>query len=192
MLRTFAASLLTIAAMGRGNGNGYLRENSFETVLVDDNNVTMTLFIYNKNNEKGGPDEFHGDVHIVTKPDVSITNYIEFGWCAKFETGDRWDCQRIRPGRSLQPPADPNDAVAQKFYQGTYELVDGYYNSDPQDFRTAMTFDAQSNIVDDPALNWKHDPERSNTDCVDPWDSDFDIVQCSEINSHFLRNFVTT
>ena len=57
-----------------------------------------------------------------------------------------------------------------------------------------MTFDAQSNIVDDPALNWKHDPERSNTDCVKGGfngDSDY-YVRCSEINSHFLRNYVTT
>ena len=50
MLRTFAASLLAVAAMGKGNGDGYLRVNSFETVLVDDANVTMTLYIYNARN----------------------------------------------------------------------------------------------------------------------------------------------
>lgn len=93
MLRTFAASLLAIAAMGKGNGDGYLRINSFETVLVDDANVTMTLYIYNARN--GDIDELHGDVQVITKPDVDIPNFMEFGFCAKSQdtqTTPAWDC----------------------------------------------------------------------------------------------------
>ena len=93
MLKTFAASLLAVSAMGKGNGDGWLRANSFETVLVDDANVTMTLFIFNARN--GDIDELHGDVQVVTKPDVDIPNYIEFGWCAKSQesqTAPEWDC----------------------------------------------------------------------------------------------------
>ena len=91
MLRTFAASLLAIAAMGKGNGDGFLRVNSFETVLVDDANVTMTLFIYNARN--GDIDELHGDVQVVTKQDIA--NYIEFAWCANRQASTAqpsWDC----------------------------------------------------------------------------------------------------
>ena len=91
MLRTFAASLLAVAAMGKGNGDGFLRVNSFETVLVDDANVTMTLFIYNARN--GDIDELHGDVQVVTKNDIA--NYIEFAWCAESQAGQAapaWDC----------------------------------------------------------------------------------------------------
>ena len=93
MLRTFAASLLAVSAMGKGNGSGFLRENSFETVLVDDANVTMTLFIYNARN--GDIDELHGDVQVVTKPDIDIPNFMEFTWCAKSQaeqTAPEWDC----------------------------------------------------------------------------------------------------
>ena len=60
MLRTFSASLLTISALGKGNNDGFHRENSFEYVLIDDDTVTMKLFIYNARN--ADIDEIHGDV----------------------------------------------------------------------------------------------------------------------------------
>jgi hypothetical protein len=81
MLRTFAASLLAVAAMGKGNNDGFLRINSFETVLVDDANVTLTLYIYNARN--GDIDELHGDVQVVTKTDKDIPNFMEYGFCIK-------------------------------------------------------------------------------------------------------------
>lgn len=79
MLRTFAASLLAVAAMGKGNNDGFLRVNSFETVLVDDANVTLTLFIYNARN--GDINELHGDVQVKTKADKYIPNWMEYGFC---------------------------------------------------------------------------------------------------------------
>ena len=93
MLRTFAASLLAIAAMGKGNNDGFLRVNSFETILVDDPNVTLTLYIYNARN--GDIDELHGDVEVITKADKDIPNFMEFGFCIKSQTeqaAPEWDC----------------------------------------------------------------------------------------------------
>ena len=93
MLRTFAASLLAVAAMGKGSGDGFLRVNSFEVVLVDDVNVTMTLYIYNARN--GDIDELHGDVDVVTKADKDIPNFMEYGFCVKSQdaqTEPAWDC----------------------------------------------------------------------------------------------------
>ena len=60
-----------------------------------------------------------------------------------------------------------------------------------------MTNDASSNILNDPALNWRHvdsAPDRSNTDCVKGGANadSTTTVRCSVINSHFLRNFATT
>ena len=60
-----------------------------------------------------------------------------------------------------------------------------------------MTNDAQSNILNDPALNWRHvdaAPDRSNTDCVKGGANadSTTTVRCTMINSHFLRNFATT
>lgn len=85
MLRTFATSLLAVAALGtatqKGNGDGFLRVNSFGAVLVDDDNVTLTLYIYNARN--GDIDELHGDVLVTTKAGKYIPNYMEYGWCAK-------------------------------------------------------------------------------------------------------------
>ena len=93
MLRTFAASLLAIAAMGKGNNDGFLRVNSFETILVDDPNITLTLYIYNARN--GDIDELHGDVEVITKADKDIPNFMEFGFCIKSQTeqaAPEWDC----------------------------------------------------------------------------------------------------
>ena len=60
MLRTFAASLLAVAAMSKGNNDGFLRVNSFETVIIDEEAIIMTLFIYNARN--GDVNELHGDI----------------------------------------------------------------------------------------------------------------------------------
>ena len=104
---------------------------------------------------------------------------------------------RIRPGGSLQPPADPFDFAFWRIYQGTYGIVDGFTSADPGDFFSAMTLDADDNVLNDPALNWKHvdaAPDRSNRECVKGGSGgdSTTTVSCSIINVHFLRNFATT
>ena len=84
-----------------------------------------------------------------------------------------------------------------RIYQGTYGLVDGLYAADPADFSTAMTNDAQSNVLNDPGINWRHvdaAPDRSNTECVKggAGADSTTTVRCTMINSHFLRNFSTS
>jgi len=103
---------------------------------------------------------------------------------------------RIRPGGSLQPPADTSDVAALRIYQGTYGIVDGY-TTDPGNFSSAFSLDADDNVLNDPALNWKHvdaAPDRSNRECVKGGSGgdSTTTVSCSIINVHFLRNFATT
>ena len=80
MLRTFAASLLAVATLGKGNNDGFLRVNSFEILLHSDTYSELKLYIYNARN--GDIDELHGDVELKSKTDQDISNFVEYGWCA--------------------------------------------------------------------------------------------------------------
>ena len=104
---------------------------------------------------------------------------------------------KIVPGGSLQPPADANDVAALRIYQGTYGLTDGYLASaTTPTFASAVSSDAEVNVLNDPSKNWKHvdaAPDRSNRACTKGGANadSTTTVACTEINAHFLRNFTT-
>ena len=90
MFKTFCSALFAAVAFARGTNDGTSQENATEYRLLDEPNVSMTLYSYNSDN--GGVQELHGDLEITSNGHNWLEN-IAYGFCIGMETGG-WDCLR--------------------------------------------------------------------------------------------------
>ena len=102
MFKSFAASLLPLAALARGDNDGTSRDNAVSTsfTFADIEGVEVTLHHYNKSGEAENVFEFHGDT-VFTSTKGHYSN-IRYGWCVSLPNtvvaeGEaaadlNWDC----------------------------------------------------------------------------------------------------
>ena len=84
MFKSFAASLLSAAALARGNADGSSADNAYATVLIDEAPIKLTLYTYNSSTQDDTTRtkdtyEFHGDTHLETT--AGMLSAVRYGWC---------------------------------------------------------------------------------------------------------------
>jgi hypothetical protein len=95
MFKSFAASLLSAAALARGTADGSSADNAYATELLNESPVKLTLYTYNATTQDEATRtkdvyEFHGDTHLETTS--VMLSAVRYGWCieakAKVDAAD--------------------------------------------------------------------------------------------------------
>jgi len=180
MFKTFASAVLASVAVAVGNNDGTNRENAVSTKLIDNADVTLSLDLYNADN--AGTLEFHGDVKLVIKgagkPDKAI-----YGFCMLLASGAAWDCQRIEVDLNITNNKDPLKALA-------FTLQDQYIGAAvPSAAGMKNDTSFQTNFG---YASWISVPDKSKKTCETKSGTDpKTLVACTDVTSHFMRNFKT-
>ena len=192
MIKTFAAALAPIVVLGRGNNTGTSQEDAAEIELIPAGSLTGTslkLYTYNMNN--AGTDELHGDLSYTCKTsNCALENNIEMGFCFRpsAATGaapsTKWDCQRVR--------TVVNTKSTDEAYPTKFDLLDmSWVGATVPTTLPPLISDSDSATIDDQSKNWKSIPAKSmKTGCAIV-SSTNNNVWCKELNSHFVRDWVT-
>jgi len=154
--------------------------------------ASLKLYTYNMNN--AGTDELHGDLSYTCKTSsCALENNIEMGFCFRpsAATGatatTKWDCQRVR--------TVVNTKSTDTAYSTKFDLLDmSFVGATPTTGTTLpkLISDSDSATIDDQSKNWKSIPGKSmKTGCAVVSSSN-NNVWCKELNSHFVRDWVTS
>ena len=116
---------------------------------------------------------------------------VEMGFCFRLAatTGTiattRWDCQQVRT------TVDPKSQ--EKEYLTNFELVDMYWSSATVPTTIPKNFVKDSDwISNDQDKNWKAVSEMNSKTSCEAVIATGTTYWCKELNSHFVRNWVTT
>ena len=119
MLRTFTATMLASAAFARGDSTGLDDQNSVTTNLITNDDVTLDIHTYSKN--EAGQLDFHADFTLAIL--TGKWSNVEFGFCLSRDEND-WDCMRSRG--NYDPDLGSSSTV----------LEDGYYTGAADEFQS--------------------------------------------------------
>jgi len=183
MFKTFSAALLAAVSVAKGTGDGSSRENAVTTELISDAKVGLTLHSYNSQN--GDTLELHGDLAANggTGTNTMWYQYLVMGFCIQVGDTATWDCLRTDTNVNTS-----QDAIGQEDF-------------DVQDFNSSSaTVSALTQIVKDSSVlskkasrGWVGVGTKSAKECtrVRAISAGNEIVNCSNVNAHFYRNFQT-
>lgn len=180
MNKSFAVALLMPAiAFARGDNDGSTEANAVSTVLMDNDNATLTLHSYNSLSTEG-VDEFHGDLTWTSK--VASFTDTAFGYCIQMSDA-AWDCYQAR--------IDLNTAVTADDFSFSQNLQVLDQNA------AAVGGDAPVNDAgwnqEDAGVNWINTRAKAYKTCGEQGgNAAAPTVACEAVNSHFYRNFNTS
>ena len=182
MFKTFSIAVLAAVAAAKGTGDGSSQLNATSTQLLNDASVTMTIHNYNSDN--AGTQEIHGDLEIATPAGKKWRENIVFGFCIGQETSG-WDCLRAETG--VNATKIGNDSI----YASSFLARDFYSDKAAVAAIADMKADT-SNLEELPAKSWVPVADKSSKACtkVDTL-ATVENVNCSMVNLHYYRNFVT-
>ena len=181
MFKTFSAAILAAVAIARGTNDGTSQANAMETQLLDDAAVSMTIYSYNSDN--AGTQEIHGDLEIATKGNGWYENIV-FGFCIGLETAG-WDCLRAEAG------VNADEIGKDSIYAISFLTRDFFAETATISALSDMQADATA-LDENAAKSWVPIADKSSKACAKVADAaDGQIVKCSKVNVHYMRNFTT-
>jgi len=174
---------LAAVAAARGSENGVDRENAVSTTLIDTSKVQLKLHSYNEN--RYGVEEFHGDLEVSGGP---WNQNIVFGFCfsplASSQT-DYWDCQYV------DTTVNASKTISDPIYATTFSVKDYFLKGSKFDPIDDYRIDSSASLRS--STNFVAIDAKSSKKCskVTELSAGIEIVNCSEVNSHFYRPFKT-
>ena len=148
MLRTFTATMLASAAFARGDSTGLDDQNSVTTNLITNDDVTLDIHTYSKN--EAGQLDFHADFTLAIL--TGKWSNVEFGFCLSKDENN-WDCMRSRGNY------DPDQSSS-----GTV-LEDGYYTGAADGFKN-FKFTVDDETAETDQNKWLFTEAKSFSNCT--------------------------